>query len=128
MNRLFELQNKLAEQNKLVRDLEAQVARSVGDENRGLTRKRERAASAAQAIQHDLDAMLNRVAYLQQAERRAQENLDVITRHITATRLTDLANAESLDKSRDSAKREIDRLRLQIARLGAPDSQVQPPS
>jgi hypothetical protein len=120
MSRLSELQQKLAEQKTLVNDLTTQVEHSTGEETRRLVRKQEQATRAAQAIQNDLDAALNRVAYLREAGRLAQENLDVIGRHIAATRIVDPVKADGLEGGRAATQREIDGIMREIVKLGAP--------
>jgi hypothetical protein len=121
MSQLSELQQKLTEQKTVVNDLSAQVAHSTGEESRRLLRKQEQAARAAQAIQHDLDATLNRVEYLRQAGRLAQENLAVTSRHIASTRLVDPKSADAMERGRDATQREIDGIMREIVKLGAPE-------
>lgn len=119
MSRLSELQQKLAEQKTLVNDLTAQAAHSTGKETNRLVRKQEQASRDAQAIQHDLDAVLNRVAYLREACRIAQENLAVIGRHIAATRIVDPVKADGMEGGRAATQREIDGIMREIVKLGA---------
>ena len=120
MSRLSELQQKLAEQKSVVDDLTAQVEHSAGEETRRLVHKQEQASRAAQAIQHDLDAALNRVSYLREAGRLAQENLAVIGRRITATQIVDPVKAGGMESSRAATQREIDAILREIVKLGAP--------
>jgi thermostable 8-oxoguanine DNA glycosylase len=119
MSRLSELQEKLAKQKALVSELAAQAAQTTGEASRQLMRKQAEATRAAQAAQNDLDATLNRVAYLREAGRLAHENLAVIDRHIAATRLMDSAKADAMGNGRAATQREIDGIMREITRLGA---------
>lgn len=120
MSKLSELQLKLAEQKTVVNEITAQVEHSTGDETRRLVRKQEQATRAAQSIQHELDAAQNRVMYLREAERIAQENLAVTTRHMAATRLVDPVKADGMESGRAATQREIDAILREIVKLGAP--------
>ena len=119
MSRLSELQQKLAEQKALVNDLAAKTEHSTGEEARRLARKQEQATRAARTIQNDLDAALNRVAYLRQAGRLAQENLTVMGRHIAAIRIVDPVKADGMEGGQAATQREIDGIMREIVKLGA---------
>lgn len=120
MSRLSELQNKVNKQKTLLNELADMAQQSTAGEARRLLRRQGQASRALQALQSELDAAVNRVAYLRQAGRLAQENLDVLGRHIETTRLVDPAKAEGMERDRVAAQREVDGIDHEIARLGAP--------
>lgn len=120
MSKLSELNQKLSDQKAVVNVLTSQVDHATGDAARRFVLKQEQAMRAAQAIQHDLDATLSRVAYLREAGRLANENLAVMERFISATRLVDPVKADGMAGRQASTRREIDGIMREIARLGAP--------
>jgi len=74
---------------------------------------------AAQATQNEIDEVLHRVAYLQVAHGRAQENLVALDRYIEEIARNDPLRAGELSGNRKSIQREIDGIQREIAKFGA---------
>jgi hypothetical protein len=124
MSRLSELNQKLAAQKTTVLDLAAQAEHSTGAETQRLLRKREQVVLAAQATQNEIDEVLHRVAYLQVAHGRAQENLVALERYIEAIGKSDPLRAGEMAGNRKSIQREIDGIQSEIAKFGALETEI----